>query len=186
MTLSKWRLLVSIELIICLCNPHIKRKLFECWYWCYDRKLAVGRNLATAATFQTSKKVAFFSRVAKVNWKFYFIKSFDFGIFIKHFLFYDNTIVCSENFKAIDDLVHRPASFKVPRRKTKIGKVVRGTHDLRRPVGCCARKRGSHELIFRNRYVNLVHSSDWSCQFDTPAFRWRDLESVRFWSERPS
>ena len=31
---------------------------------------------------------------------------------------------------AINEMVYRPALFKVTQGKTKIGKVIRGTHDL--------------------------------------------------------
>ena len=59
-------------------------------------------------------------------------------------------------------MVYRPASFKVTQRIAKIEKVVRGTDDHRRPIDRCGRKRGSHELIFQDRYINLAHSSFWS------------------------
>ena len=42
-------------------------------------------------------------------------------------MLYDSTIIYSRNFKAIDDSVHRPASFKVTERNSEIGKAVRGT-----------------------------------------------------------
>ena len=63
---------------------------------------------------------------------------------------------------AVDGMVYRPALLKVTQGKSKTGKIVRGTHDLLRPVGCCARKRDSHLLILQNRYIDLVHTSHWS------------------------
>ena len=50
-------------------------------------------------------------------------------------------------------MVFRPAAFKVTQGNTKIGKVVRGTHDLQRRVGCCAHK------IVQYRYINLAESA---------------------------
>ena len=71
-------------------------------------------------------------------------------------------MVFSRNFKATDGMVYCPALFKVTQRIAKIEKVVRGTDDHRRPIDRCGRKRGSHELIFQDRYINLAHSSFWS------------------------
>ena len=68
----------------------------------------------------------------------------------------------------------------------EIGKVVPGTPDLWRPACCSASITSSCKLIFRNRYINLVIASFWSWPIDPVAFGWRDLESVRFWPERPS
>ena len=45
-----------------------------------------------------------------------------------------------KKFQATDGMVCCSASFKVTQGITKIGKVVRGTHDLQRPDGCCAVK----------------------------------------------
>ena len=92
----------------------------------------------------------------------------------------------ARNFMAIDEMVYRPALFKVTQGKTKIGKVVRGTDDL-----WCSVSPGAHILISRKsiflfRYINFASIFYFRRDIDPSCHSSRDLETVRFWTICPS
>ena len=55
LALSKQRPVVSSACIICLYDPHIKRKLLECWCWCHAPKCAAGRYIASVIVLKSFK-----------------------------------------------------------------------------------------------------------------------------------
>ena len=80
----------------------------------------------------------------------------------------------------IDGMVCRTALLKVTQGITKIGKVVRGTHDLLCSVYPGARILYSRKSIFLLHYINFASTFHFHRDFDPSCHSSRDLETVRF------
>ena len=66
LALSEWRPIVGNPFIFCYCNPHIKWKLFECWYQCRHRNQAISRDLTKMGVL-----IRFESGESQLNSSFY-------------------------------------------------------------------------------------------------------------------
>ena len=71
-------------------------------------------------------------------------------------------------------------------KNSKIGKVVRGTADLRCSVYPGAHILNPRKLNFWFRYINFASTFDFRRDFDPTCHSSRDLETVRFWTICPS
>ena len=95
-------------------------------------------------------------------------------------------MICWWSAITIGQTVYSTAWFKVTKRISEIGKVVRGATDLRYSVCPGAQILNCRKLNFWFRYTNFAGTFRFRRVFDHTSHSYRDLEAVRFWTISPS
>ena len=95
-------------------------------------------------------------------------------------------MICWWSAITIGQTVYSTAWFKVTKRNSEIGKVVRGATDLRYSVCPGAHILNCRKLNFWFRYTNFAGTFRFRRVFDHTSHSYRDLEAVRFWTIFPS
>ena len=95
-------------------------------------------------------------------------------------------MICWWSAITIGQTVYSTAWFKVTKRNSEIGKVVRGATDLRYSVCPGAHILNCRKLNFWFRYTNFAGTFRFRRVFDHTSHSYRDLEAVRFWTISPS